>query len=277
MKTLLTSTAMALMLATGAMADSHVAANADMAVTTGFEASDLMGMRVYTPEAAGTDQWNDIGEINDVLMTMDGKAPSVVVGVGGFLGIGEKSVAVPLDMITVQADKDGKPFLVANMTQADLEAAPDYQKRDLTVASADGITATDTMVTTAATDTTATTTTADASTMTTTAPMAPTMEKDGYTIMASGDVTAETLTGARVNDVKDNDIGEISDLVLNADGKITDVIIDVGGFLGIGEKSVSLPFDQITVLKADAAADADVRIYVDTTEDALKAMPNYEG
>ena len=40
---------------------------------------------------------NKIGEIMDVLVTKDGKINALIVGVGGFLGIGEKDVAVPFE------------------------------------------------------------------------------------------------------------------------------------------------------------------------------------
>src|SRR5687768_12113336 len=54
-----------------------------------FRASKLIGTRV-----TGANNEN-IGEINDVLMDQNGRAHAVIIGVGGFLGIGEKDVAVP--------------------------------------------------------------------------------------------------------------------------------------------------------------------------------------
>jgi hypothetical protein len=54
-----------------------------------WRASKLVGVDVYGP--------NDekVGDINDVLISHDGKVAAVVIGVGGFLGIGEKNVALP--------------------------------------------------------------------------------------------------------------------------------------------------------------------------------------
>ncbi len=63
-----------------------------------FRASDLMGSRVY-----GANNEN-IGEINDVLMDQSGRVHAVVIGVGGFLGIGEKDVAVPMSALQFMAD-----------------------------------------------------------------------------------------------------------------------------------------------------------------------------
>jgi putative membrane protein len=59
--------------------------------------SDLTGTTVY-----GTNNEN-IGEVNDVVLDRDGKLLAVVVGVGGFLGIGEKDVAIPFEALQVSA------------------------------------------------------------------------------------------------------------------------------------------------------------------------------
>ncbi len=55
-----------------------------------FRASKLIGTRV-----TGANN-ESIGEINDVLMDQNGRAHAVIIGVGGFLGIGEKDVAIPM-------------------------------------------------------------------------------------------------------------------------------------------------------------------------------------
>jgi sporulation protein YlmC with PRC-barrel domain len=60
---------------------------------TALRLSKLVGVSVI-----GLDH-NRIGEIEEVLVDRDGKAQAVVIGVGGFLGIGEKSVAVPFDTV----------------------------------------------------------------------------------------------------------------------------------------------------------------------------------
>ena len=45
---------------------------------------------------------NKIGEIMDVLLDKDGKAAALIIGVGGFLGAGEKDVAVPFNAVQMQ-------------------------------------------------------------------------------------------------------------------------------------------------------------------------------
>lgn len=58
-----------------------------------LRASKLVGIKVI-----GMDHVR-VGEIEDVLLTEDGRVRAVVIGVGGFLGIGQKSVAVPFDKL----------------------------------------------------------------------------------------------------------------------------------------------------------------------------------
>ncbi len=69
-----------------------------------------------------------IGDVNDVLIGTDGKVSAVIVGVGGFLGLGEKDVALPFDQLTFAKDADGKLIVTTGMTKASLESAPAYVK-----------------------------------------------------------------------------------------------------------------------------------------------------
>jgi len=58
----------------------------------------------------------------------------------------------------------------------------------------------------------------------------------GYRVLALIELTGENLTGARVYDLNDEWIGEVSELLIEA-ARVTDVVIDVGGFLGSGGKA----------------------------------------
>jgi hypothetical protein len=69
----------------------------------------------------------NLGDINDILIGTDGGVRAVVVGVGGFLGIGEKDVAVSFAAIEPRTDADGNVELYINATQEQLEAAPEFQ------------------------------------------------------------------------------------------------------------------------------------------------------
>lgn len=92
--------------------------------------------------------------------------------------------------------------------------------------------------------------------------------------MAGGDFSAEELIDADVVNAENDTVSSIDDLIMNEDGSIQAVIMDVGGFLGIGEKSVEVSYDQLTILKQEDGED--IKVYMNTTEDELNSMPEYE-
>lgn len=69
-----------------------------------------------------------IGDINDVLIGSDGKVAAVIVGVGGFLGMGEKDVALPFEQLMFAKDADGNLSVSTSMTKESLQSAPEYVK-----------------------------------------------------------------------------------------------------------------------------------------------------
>jgi len=71
-----------------------------------------------------------VGDINDILISSDGKIAAVIVGVGGFLGLGEKDVALPFDQVVAARDADGNLKLTTSMTKEALQSAPGYVKPD---------------------------------------------------------------------------------------------------------------------------------------------------
>src|SRR5260370_31837255 len=78
---------------------------------------DWYKQNVYDPSD------NKIGEIMDVLLSPDGKATALIVGVGGFLGAGEKDVAVPFSA-GKHTMKDKKIYLTIDTTKDPLKSAP---------------------------------------------------------------------------------------------------------------------------------------------------------
>ena len=68
-----------------------------------------------------------IGDVNDLITDAGGKTIAAVIGVGGFLGIGEKDVAVSFAAIEPRTDEDGDVTLYVNATQEQLEAAPEFK------------------------------------------------------------------------------------------------------------------------------------------------------
>ena len=68
------------------------------------------------------------GDVNDVLIGSNGKVAAVIVGVGGFLGMGEKDVALPFDQLSFAKDSDGALRVTTSMTKDSLQSAPEYVK-----------------------------------------------------------------------------------------------------------------------------------------------------
>ena len=89
-----------------------------------------------------------------------------------------------------------------------------------------------------------------------------------------GSVPAQSVTVAdwykqSVYDPSNSKIGEIMDVLLSPDGKVNALIVGVGGFLGIGEKDVAVPFSAVK----HTTKDGKVYLTLDTTKDALKVAP----
>jgi sporulation protein YlmC with PRC-barrel domain len=85
-------------------------------------AKDLIGQTVYGPDKA------KIGSISDLVLSKDGKSvQGFVIGVGGFLGIGEKSVALQMDRLQMQAGADGTVQLMMNVKKEELSNAPAFK------------------------------------------------------------------------------------------------------------------------------------------------------
>lgn len=98
--------------------------------------------------------------------------------------------------------------------------------------------------------------------------------RSGYVQALAQDLKTSDIEGATVYGRDDEKIGSVSALTVGTTGQITDALIDVGGFLGIGVHSVLIQFSALTVLRE--ADGSDVRVHLDTTREKLKAMPHHD-
>ncbi len=197
--------------------------------------SDLIGAAVYL--GMGADALH-IGDVNDLIVASDGMIDAVVIGVGGFLGVGQKDVAVAYNRLIIpQTANDGQAapldgsshYVVLDITRDDLIAAPAYA---IKVAKA--------------------------------AVVEP--------VVAAAELSASDLIGADVYASSSGAIvGNINDLFLTDSGGFDAVVVDVGGFLGLGAKPVAIAFDSMEFRRSGSS----LKVYVNFTKTQLEAAPTY--
>ena len=86
--------------------------------------TDLIGKTAYGPDQ------KKIGTINDIIMKQDGTGvEGVVVGVGGFLGLGEHNVALKMDQFTFRPSESGRMLVVLNTSKEELQATPAFKSK----------------------------------------------------------------------------------------------------------------------------------------------------
>ena len=87
-----------------------------------MRASKLIGLNVKNNAN------ENIGEINDLIMTKELDNIVAIVGVGGFLGIGEKDVAIPIGDINAVKDENNTLRLTITASKEQLEALPVFDR-----------------------------------------------------------------------------------------------------------------------------------------------------
>ena len=251
--------------ATRALADDRADADRSLWERTqmAWEGSDAF--------AGDRDAWESVGSINDVVLSKDGAIRGVLVDVGGFLGLGARTVMVDMDELYFVPDEttaeDLDDFLVvATLSAEALENLPEFDEDGMSfsfAAHGDSTAPTDGYATA---DVTADTEVDTAS--------ARTELPEGYQVLPPQDRTAERLTGADVYGREGESIATVDDLVLGDTGEITHAVMDVGGFLGLGSHTVALEIDDLDILWNDA--DEDVRVQVTMTREEMESLPEYE-
>jgi PRC-barrel domain protein len=85
---------------------------------------DLVGQTVYAPDKA------KIGSISDLILSKDGKSvEGFLIGVGGFIGIGEKTVALKMDHLKMTTDANGAIEFAMDMTKDELKNTPTFKSK----------------------------------------------------------------------------------------------------------------------------------------------------
>jgi hypothetical protein len=197
-----------------------------------------------------------VGDIDDVIVTREGEVRALLIDAGGFLGAGETERRVDIENVRFvrDADDQGEYFVVFAGNQQMFEEQGQY---DAAQAEQQG-------------EMRATENEQFASQV---AAEGRGMGENLETV-AWDSITTEEVLGARVYGSNDEWIGDLSEFNLADDGSIEGVIIDVGGFLGIGEKPVQMSLDQVTLRRY---AGDEIRAYVNATEADFDAMQEWTG
>lgn len=271
-RNLLATTAVAMLLTSGALAQETTApapapesvAPAEPAASVvkadGYLATNIIGESVYN--GAGDDAEN-IGKVTDVVFDKDGQAKSIVIGVGGFLGIGAKNVA--FDYAGMQwAEKNGDRWLVAQTTKEELTAQPAFDDAPYKpVPPQPTVTTTEPGGTLAPTDDTAQTTPAPQ-------PVTPLQPADISQGQLGSQIIGESVYNGTGDDAQN--IGSVNDIVLSKDGKAASLVIGVGGFLGMGQKNVALEFGKAQPVERDG----DRWFVAEASKDQLQGLPDFD-
>ena len=191
-------------------------------------------------------QGNAVGQIDSVMVNATGKVQSVVVDVGGWLQ-GDK--LIPVAWKDMRQTEDGK--IVTSLTKETAEATPPYDYADETLR---GKVMTDEGKTYQASDS---------------ASLLPTGKPIKNT---DGTINSSKLIGLNVENGEGDVVGEVGEVVLAEGGSVQGVVVDVGGFLGIGAHPVLLNWNDVKL----SGSQNEVKALVNATKDRLKALPAYE-
>lgn len=309
-RTLLTTTAVAALLTAGAMAqdaaapateapateaapaatteaapaaqlDSSILASGYTVTDKDNLATEIIGKQVYSSTDANAEH---IGDVNNLVVGENGEIAAVIIGVGGFLGIGEKNVAVNYAELQWVTAEDGSERFVLPTTKEALETAPNFETTDDAAAPAAD---TNAPAATAPADTAAPAdqpadavapadqkaAPADQSAAPADQTAAPAAGPIDRATLTDAPLTAEELIGTNAYGPGDEHLGAIGDVILGADGKAVEaVIIDFGGFLGIGTKPVAVAVEN---LRFATNENGDKYLFVNVTRDQLDKAVAY--
>jgi ribosomal 30S subunit maturation factor RimM len=97
------------------------------------------------------------------------------------------------------------------------------------------------------------------------------MDHSQHIRIAEGEFNSSVLEGATVYGADDEKVGKVSHV--HGSGLTSQIVVDVGGFLGIGAKPVAVPASQLEFMRDEHG---DVHAVTNWTKDSLKEMPEHK-
>jgi sporulation protein YlmC with PRC-barrel domain len=289
----------------GAMGYSEYLAGSDL------RASELIGATVR----GRNDQ--DLGEIEELVVSRDDDIVTAVLSVGGVLGVGEKLIGVPYEDLRISPDGESL-YLAATVDELEARPSFEYERElrsavpvDSSGAASRARTSDDRSngdrfaaqsertaepkdepfrepgETEAVNDVHEPTSHAnlerEGRVNTTTEPSERSVDRTPEPVstnVATMDRDASRVSkiiGTTVTDSRGESLGEIDDLVLSAAGRM-EAVVAVGGILGIGERLVAVPVDDLMIetIANDDGEEREVRVRIDmTAEEFIEANPEF--
>lgn len=200
------------------VATGTVVSGQTMSETNIILASDLVGMNIVN------DADETVGEVSEVLVDMDGDIHYIVFDAGGFLGVAERNTAVTWDMfdaaLPVIQDDGG---LIAERTilfrglPSDLETATEL---DMTTLDGEGFVLD--------------------------AEEAGLLDSDEDRLLQLSEFSGILDNDFNLINTEEEDLGEVEDAILDLNtGKVVYAVVDFGGFLGVAENTVAVPWQRL--------------------------------
>jgi len=218
-------------------------------------ASDLIGMKVVSQ------QGDSLGKIEDVVVHPGGEPSYAVLSFGGWLGMGDKLFAMPWSVLkTVEADtakKDSARSLVLPLDKEKLKTAPGFDKKSWpTMANADWTKDVDAFYVT---------------------DVNPNASKPADAAVRTSVITwrASELKGTDVKTPTGEKLGDLKEIAIDSRGRVSYVALSVGGFLGVGDRMVAVPWDAMTFSLGGDKGDKKL-ITLASTKKQLEGAPQFK-
>ncbi|SMP73593.1 PRC-barrel domain-containing protein [Desulfonatronum zhilinae] len=283
MKTLIVSIIIGLLSLSPAFAEQHKNVFIDYQQDKDKEyshASEVMGKDVYVTRESDVPKsvteepqgWENIGSVDDFIVTRDGDVQAVLIDVGGFLGMGGRTVAVDMKALEVvgREGQDDFYLVLPETSKEQLENAPEYQaERTMGQRGRDNQREMrqEGRMDTQQKDRQVVTESGRSQRATEVQP------QEGYQRVSSGLITADDLQGASVYGSNNESLANVKQVLMTPEGKVERLIVDVGGFLGMGARSIAIDVNEADIHKD---ANNDVRVYIPMSEQELRQMPVYK-
>jgi sporulation protein YlmC with PRC-barrel domain len=219
-------------------------------------ASDLIGMKVVSQEG------ESLGKIADVVVHPGGETSYAVLAFGGWLGMGDKLFAMPWTVLRAvepdTAKEDSERSLVLPLDKERLKLAPGFDKKSWPITANANWTKDIDAFYLGSTN--------------------PNSRNPAEAVLRASVITwrATELRGANVQAADGKKLGDIKELVIDTNGRVSYVALSVGGFLGLGDRLVAVPWDSLMFSLGGDTGD-EKRISLASTKEQLGKAPQFNG